>query len=212
MKKILIGFVFLMLAAAVFAANVDRSVPERVDPSTAFTVTFTINPEGSLTAFDLADFVPSGWILNDWSVSGYSKSDVAYDSQTRDYQGKTRNGLHWSFTKPFGSPITLSYAMNAPALTGTYEFIAVWTYPGGFNSKTGNLVVGTAPTPPPTPSPPPAPTPISQPPSTPQPTPTGSNYNTIAVIVVLLIVVVGGYMYFRKPKGKSLSYDYSKSS
>ena len=91
MKKILFALAFLLLATSVFAANVDRSMPERVEPSTTFTVTFTINPEGTLSAFDLADFVPNGWTLNDWSVSGYARSDMAYDSQVREYQGKTRN-------------------------------------------------------------------------------------------------------------------------
>src|SRR3989338_2089147 len=152
MKKILFALAFLLLATSVFAASVDRSMPQRVDPSSTYTVTFTINPEGTLSAFDIADFVPSSWTLNDWSVSGYSRSDVTYDSQVREYQGQTRNGLHWALNKSFSNPVTLSYTMTAQASTGSYEFIAVWTYPGGFNSKTSSLTVGAAPSTPSTPT------------------------------------------------------------
>jgi len=203
MKKILFALAFLLLATSVFAANVDRSMPQRVDPSSTFTVTFTINPEGTLSAFDIADFVPSSWTLNDWSVSGYSRSDVTYDSQVREYQGQTRNGLHWALNKSFSSPITLSYTMTAPGITGTYEFIAVWTYPGGFNSKTSSLVVGTAapgPTPAPAPSPSPAPTPAPLPtPGTP-----GVPDYTVGLVILVIIIIAGAvYMLRRKPKKAS---------
>src|SRR3989338_1036954 len=152
MKKIIFAIALLLMAASVFAATADRSMPSRVDPSSEFTVSFTINPEGALTAFDLADFVPNGWNLNSWSVSGYSRSDVKFDSQVREYQGQTRNGLHWALNKSFSNPVTLSYTITAPASTGSYEFIAVWTYPGGFNSKTSSLTVGAAPSTPSTPT------------------------------------------------------------
>ena len=75
MKKIIL-LAFLLMASSVFAVTVDRSMPAQVSPSSAFTISFTINPEGSLNAFDMSDFIPNGWTLNDWSVSCYAKSDV----------------------------------------------------------------------------------------------------------------------------------------
>jgi len=198
MKKIIL-LMFLLLATSVFAASVDRSMPERVEPSTTFTVTFTINPEGTLSAFDIADFVPNGWTLNEWSVSGYARSDVAYDSQVREYQGKMRNGLHWALNKSFSAPVTLSYTMNAPASQAVYEFIAVWTYPGGFNSKTSNLRVETA-LPPPSPSPSPSPTPSPSPAPSPTQQP-AADYTAGLVILVIVIIAGGAYMILR-PKAK----------
>lgn len=210
MKKIIL-LAFLLMASSVFAVTVDRNMPAQVNPSSSFTVAFTINPEGSLNTFDMSDFVPNGWNLNDWSVSGYAKSDVTYDSRVMDYQGATRNALHWKFSKVFSSPVTLSYTMTAPATTGTYELIAVWVYSGGFNSKTTNLNVATV-TPTPTPTPTPQPQPTPQPTPTPTPTPTPSptptpttspvNTNYTIVIVVILIVIVAGYFFLKKPKGK----------
>lgn len=143
MKKIILIFAaFLLFSTTAFAVAVDRNMPSSASPSSSFTVSFSINPEGALTAFDLADFVPSTWTVADWSVSGYTKSDVAFDSQLISYQGATRNGLHWKFSKPLSSAITLSYTMAAPSSVGTYELIAVWTYPGGFNTKSSSLSVG----------------------------------------------------------------------
>ncbi|MEK6888246.1 MAG: hypothetical protein AABX14_04860 [Candidatus Aenigmatarchaeota archaeon] len=210
MKKIIL-LAFLLMASSVFAVSVDRSMPAQVDPSSTFTVSFTINPEGSLNAFDMSDFVPNGWTLNswsgldDWSVSGYAKSDVTYDNKIMDYQGATRNGLHWKFNKTFSSPITLSYTTTAPATTGTYELIAIWVYSGGFNSKTASLNVGTV-TPTPTTPTPTTPTPTTPTPTTPTPTPTptptGSDYTI--VIVVILIILVAGYFFMKKPKSKKI--------
>ncbi|MBI4170160.1 MAG: hypothetical protein HY514_00560 [Candidatus Aenigmarchaeota archaeon] len=205
-KLIIIISVFLLLSTPAFAVSVDRNMPSVVDPSSAFTVSFTINPEGSLTAFDLADFVPNGWNLNDWSVSGYSRSDVTFDSQVRDYQGKTRNGLHWKFSKAFSSPITLAYTMTAPAATGGYEFIAVWTYPGGFNSRAASLLVATVvteqivpPQPSPSPTPPQEPQPIQQPLFPEQP----STNMTFAYLVVLLIIILAGaYWHYSRPRSR----------
>ena len=211
MKKIFVLFAFLLMASSVFAVTVDRSMPTQVNPSSAFTISFTINPEGSLNAFDMSDFIPNGWTLNDWSVSGYTKSDVTYDNKIMDYQGATRNGLHWKLSKTFSSPVTLSYTMTSPATTGTYELIAIWVYSGGFNSKTANLNVGTVapiPTPSPTPTPTPTPTPIPTP--SPTPTPTGSDY-TVVIVVVILIILVLGYFFMKKPKSKSkTSYAFKK--
>ncbi|MBI3190126.1 hypothetical protein HYZ41_00320 [archaeon] len=144
MKKIMIAvLMFVLMGTAAFAVTVDRSMPSSVDPSSSFTVSFNINPEGTLTGFDLADFVPNGWNLNDWSVTGYLKSDITYDSQSKEYQGATRNVLHWKFNKNMTSAATLTYTMSAPSTTGTYDLIALWLYPGGFNSKTSSLAVGT---------------------------------------------------------------------
>lgn len=207
MKKILF-LALLVMSTAVFAASVDRSMPERVEPSTTFTATFTINPEGTLSAFDLADFVPNGWNLNDWSVSGYSKSDVVYDSQVREYQGKTRNGLHWAFKKPLNAPVTLSYTMTAPAAQGTYEFIAVWTYPSGFNSKTSSLRVETAlPSQPSTPTQPTTPTSPTTPTAPTTPTtpgqPSAPNYTVGLVILVIIIIAGAAYMLRNKKKKRA---------
>lgn len=142
MKKIILILAFLVMSSYAFAVTVDRSMPQRADPSSTFTVSFTVNPEGALSAFDMADFVPDSWKVKDWSVSGYSKSDVSFESQVREYQSKQRNGLHWKFSKNLTGAVTLAYTMDAPAAAGTYEFIAVWTYPGGFGSRPAVLAVG----------------------------------------------------------------------
>lgn len=204
MKKIILAI--LLLSSLAFAVSVDRSMPSRVDPSSGFTVSFTVNPEGSLSSFDLVDFVPSGWNLNSWDISGYSKSDVTFDSKVLDYQGKTRNGLHWKFSKNLTSAATLSYTMTAPATTGSYEFIAVWTYPGGFNSKTTSLTVGQeAPPAPPQPAPveQPAEQPTSQPeqPTPPQPAPAAPT-NTWLYAAIFLIIVAAIYWFSKMSKKK----------
>lgn len=191
--------VFSVLASTAFAVSVDRSMPDRVDPSSVFTVKFTINPEGTLSAFDLVDFVPQGWAPNDWSVSGYDKANISYETQDREYQGKTRTGLHWKFNAPLSSPVTLSYTMTAPAAAATYEFIGVWTYPGGFSSKPANLLVGAAPSPAPSPSPSPTPSPAPSP--APSPSPVQEDNTRWIIVALAIVVVVGAVYYMKKPKG-----------
>ncbi len=209
-KIIITIMAILLMTAPAFAVSVDRSMPASVDPSSTFTVSFTINPEGSLTAFDLADFVPNGWNLNDWSVSGYSKSDVTFDSQVRDYQGKTRNGLHWKFSKAFSSAVTLTYTMTAPAAAGSYEFIAVWTYPGGFNSKPASLNVAPAPTQPSQPAQPSQPEQPQPQPTPPQPPeaptspeqPVSPNMTFVYLVILLIIILAGAYWHFSRPRSR----------
>src|SRR3989338_2340819 len=116
----------VVLSTAVFALTVDRSMPSSVAPSSSYTVSFTVNPEGSLTGFDLADFIPNGWTISSWDVSGYAKSDISYETQVKEYQSKTRNALHWKFNKVLSSNIVLTYTATAPAATGSYEFISLW--------------------------------------------------------------------------------------
>ncbi len=201
MKQPITVIAFLLMASIAFAVNVDRSMPSSVSPSSAFTVSFTINPEGTLSAFDLADFIPSDWNPNDWSVSDYDKSGVTYDSKVIDYQGRSRNGLHWKFNKTFSSPITLSYTITSPASTGNYEFIAVWTYPGGFNSKSAALSVATPPAQPPAQEQPPVEEPEQAPEQAPGPPRERPDYTIGIIAIILILVIIGaGYMFARKPK------------
>ncbi|MDI6721100.1 MAG: hypothetical protein QMD85_01825 [Candidatus Aenigmarchaeota archaeon] len=154
MKKMLFILAIILVAAVVYAANVSvsRSFPSMVDPNGVLTVSVVITPGEQIAGFDIAEFIPRDWSVASWDVAGYSKNDVSMDSQSREYGGKTYKAYHWAFKKAFSTVTTLTYTINVPVSSGTFNFASVWTYPGGFSSDTKILTVATAP-------------PVQQPPS-----------------------------------------------
>jgi len=140
MRKLFVFLIFFLLAIASAATvEVTRTFSE-TEPGGTMTVTFSFEPSGSITGFDLADLIPVSFAATDWSATGYAKVDISFDSSTRDYSGETFRALHWKFNKPFSSKVTLTYTISSvPA--GDHKFLAIWTYPGGFNQEEETAVV-----------------------------------------------------------------------
>ncbi len=137
----------LALCAPAFAdPAVERSGQVANLPGSSFPVAFTISAGDSpLSAFDLAEFVPSGWTITNWSISGYPKDHISIDTRSRSYQGKVYNAYHWKFSSEFANSIVLSYQLSIPsgAQNGSeHSVVTLWIYPGGFNSKTTAIRIG----------------------------------------------------------------------
>jgi len=171
--------------------SVVRNMENKVEPNSVLTVSFSITPKETISGFDLVDFVPEGWPIRDWSVSGYDRSDVIFESVVKEYQGKTRNANHWKFNKEISkeTTLTLTYNLDVPVSSGSYEFKGVWTYPGGFNSDSRTLSVEVSQT---------TTQPTTTQPTTTQPTTTQPTtkkrplpkWPLILVIVVLILVFI----------------------
>ena len=148
MNKIIIisamMMVFFVPIALGEAVSVSRNMPDRVDPNGALTVSFSISPSETLKGFDLADLIPLNWAISDWSVTGFNKADITFDSKTQSYLGSSYAANHWKFNKNLTSPATVTYTISVPVSSGSYDFVGIWTYPGGFNSDKKTLSVATA--------------------------------------------------------------------
>lgn len=140
---VLISFAYPALAADV---TVSRSMPDRVNPLGTLTVSFSISPSTTLSNFDLAELMPQTWSIKDWSVSGFDKNNVALDTQTsQSFMGATYKGYHWKFNATLGSAVTLTYTLDVPVSSGSYNFVGIWTHAGGFDKDEKTLSVAVAP-------------------------------------------------------------------
>lgn len=181
--------------------TVSRSMPSRVDPQGTLAVTFSINPTKTLTNFDLAELIPPTWSIKEWSVSGYDKNDVTFDSQeSQTFLGSTYKGYHWKFNKALSSSASLTYTLNVPVSSGDYKFVGITTYPGGFNKDESTLTVATAP-----------PTTVTTPPTTLETTTTQpvskGKTNTLVITVVLIAIIAIFYLMMRKNTRKQQHHE-----
>lgn len=149
LASVFVVFISLALFANVALAAdvaVSRSMPGRVDPLGTLTVSFSITPAKTLTAFDLAELIPQTWSIRDWSVSGFDKSKITMDTQSaQSFMDGTYKGYHWTFSGGISSAATLSYTLDVPVSSGSYAFVGIWTYPGGFDKDEKTLTVAVAP-------------------------------------------------------------------
>lgn len=140
--------VFISISYPVFAADVtvSRSMTDRVDPLGTLTVSFSISPSKTLNNFDLAELMPQAWSIKDWSVSGFDKSNIALETQTsQSFMAATYKGYHWKFNAALSSAVTLTYTLDVPVSSGSYKFVGIWTYAGGFDKDEKTLSVAVAP-------------------------------------------------------------------
>jgi hypothetical protein len=147
-KILIMTFAMIFIIGAVYAADVSvsKSFPSRVDPNGVLTATFTITPSAATAGFDLAELIPAGWAIASWDVSNYQKSSITTDTKTQNYGGKDYAAYHWKFSDNMTSTITFTYTINVPVSSGSYDFVSIWTYPGGFSSDKKTLSVAAAPT------------------------------------------------------------------
>ena len=177
-----ISVILLSFAYPAFAADVSvsRSMPSRVDPQGTLTVSFTITPTGTLSNFDLAELIPRDWSIKDWSVSGIDRSSVALDTQeSQAFMGSIYKGYHWDFNADISSAVTLTYTLDVPVSSGSYKFVGIWTYAGGFEKDEKTLSVAVAPT-----------TTTTVPTTTTTTRPTGFPGGTVGLIVVAVIIIL----------------------
>ncbi len=122
--------------------SVSKSMPSRVDPEGTLTTTYTITPTGTVTGFDMAELMPVDWEISSWDISGYSKDDIETSIQdSQEFMGSTYDGYHWEFTDDLTSAVTLTYTINVPVSSGNYDFVSIYTYPGGFEKDENTLSV-----------------------------------------------------------------------
>jgi hypothetical protein len=196
LASVFVVFISLALFANVALAAdvaVSRSMPDRVDPLGTLTVSFSITPAKTLTAFDLAELIPQTWSVKDWSVSGFDKSKITMDTQsTQSFMGGTYKGYHWTFNANLSSAATLTYTLDVPVSSGSYTFVGIWTYAGGFDKDEKTLTVATAPA---TTTLPPAVTTTAPAPAVTTTTLPGGglqlgDYTIIIVVIVLIAAIV----------------------
>jgi hypothetical protein len=134
----------LLIIAPAFSADatIERTSPPAALPGTSIQVSLKIIPGGSFSSFDVAELVPSGWLITSWSIAGYPSESVQVDTRSRTYQGKVYNAYHWKLSAPISSEAVLTYSLSIPSsaqLDSTESFVTIWTSPSGFGSKDGSI-------------------------------------------------------------------------
>lgn len=202
MKKIFsILFALLLVASVALAADVavTKDMPNTIGPNEVLTVTFTIKPgTEAITNFDLAELLPQGWTVSEWSVTGIAKDDVTFDAQDQTWREATYSGNHWEFDE-ISSDVTVTYKTTTGS-EAEYNIIAIWTWPGGYDKAERELTVGT-PTGDETPTPPPSTTPTDTTPTeTTTPTEQPMDWTWIIVGIVIVVIIIGAVYYFNAKK------------
>jgi hypothetical protein len=124
MKLIAYAVVFLLIASLAMAADMSRSMPDKVSPGDTITVTFPVSGMEVGKQVALSEVVPAGWKISDWTVSGSKEAKAAVT-----FAEKTGGEYQWSFTASSESP-SVSYTLKVPSTAlGSYNFDAVYILP-----------------------------------------------------------------------------------
>ncbi len=143
-KRLLLITLILIVALPIAFGDVmfKREMPSAVEVTNTVNVSIEFKSTKQINAFDVIEFVPLGWEIEEWKVYNYDEDAVVLESlPSYQYQGKTRTAYHWSFRDGLGpSQVLLVYTLKAKE-PGSQEFISVWTYPGGFDTSTSIMSV-----------------------------------------------------------------------
>lgn len=210
MKKILIFFmVFVLMASAVLAGTVSRSMPSRIQPGQTLTVTLSVSGATAGKLFTLEDVIPAGLKIKEWKVTGAQEAKEAISTRETD------NRFGWSFTSA-SDTASVEYKIDLSGAEASYSFgKIVWFDPNGQgtesssptltvatircgdsvcegNENSDNCVQDC-----------PKPAPPTQPPTAVAPAPSRLSTTAIAWIIVAVIVVLAavGYFMMQKKKG-----------
>lgn len=124
MKLIAYPVIFLLIAGIAMAADMSRSMPDKVSPGDTITVAFSVSGMEVGKQVALSEVVPSGWKITDWAVSGSQEAKSAVT-----FAEKTSGEYQWSFTASSASP-SLSYTLKVPSTAlGSYNFDGVYILP-----------------------------------------------------------------------------------
>jgi len=138
---LIIAFSFLVLSSAC-AVSITKDVPNLVKGGEA---TVKLIVSNNVDKLDIAEFIPSDWVISNWGVSGIPKENVVMENyDDYDYLGKTYNMYHWSISDQ-SSDFSIEYQM-IPQQTGKFKFITLWFSPDGFDSDEKTLTVNSAKT------------------------------------------------------------------
>ena len=126
MKKIMVFLViFALMATAVLAGTVSRSMPSRIQPGQTLTVTLSISGATAGKLFTLEDVIPAGLTIKEWTVTGSQEAKEAINTREKD------NHFGWSFTPTSGNA-AVEYKIDLPNTEATYTFgKVVWFDPSG---------------------------------------------------------------------------------
>jgi hypothetical protein len=143
LKKIIFLIVISLLVISISAAEIDvsRTASESIQVNEPYTATLKT---GTVTysQFDIAELLPVGWELVDWSVSG-NASAVNFEHSTTSYIGSVREVYKWSFSEAAANGIELGYTA-IPRRAGSFNITTMLTYssPAGFSSAENKIFVG----------------------------------------------------------------------
>jgi hypothetical protein len=139
MKLVIYPVIFLMVVGLAFAADMSRSMPDKIQPGETLTVTFSVSGMEAGQEVALSEILPSGWSIKSWDVTGSQEAKTAIT-----YKQKTGNEHQWSFTASTANP-SISYTAVVPSnAAGNYEFDAVYMLPpANMNNLKKTLVVRT---------------------------------------------------------------------
>jgi hypothetical protein len=143
LKKIIFLIVVSLLVISISAADIgiSRTASEPVQVNEPYTATLKT---GAVTysQFDIAELLPVGWELVDWSASG-NASAVKFEHSTTSYIGSVREVYKWSFSEAAANGVEVKYTA-IPRRAGSFNITTMTTYssPAGFSSAENKIFVG----------------------------------------------------------------------
>ncbi|MFH0961745.1 MAG: hypothetical protein V1820_03620 [archaeon] len=137
------------VASAATSVSFEFTGPDGILPGKTGAYRATISPNEAVSGFDLAVLVPSGWSIDSWSASGYSRSAITLDTRSRSYRGLPYTAYHWKFANALSAGENISFSLNVKvpeteAIGTRKEISAIWTNPSGFGTENRNVSIASA--------------------------------------------------------------------
>lgn len=124
----------ILVLMAIPFAMADVSVNHFVEESHSgepIYVHAVVRADANTSMFDIGEFIPETWTIEDWSVQNYDKAEVLFSSEQGEFLGNEYNINHWTFDK-LTHDIILDFKIS-PKSAGNYELVSLWFYPDGFD-------------------------------------------------------------------------------
>jgi len=131
--------ILLVISSALANVSLIRDVKTlEKDKETMITLVVSNDETSKL---DIAELIPVGWGISDWSTIGISKSNVNMENyDNHGYMGSSYNMYHWEIDGANSKGFSITYKLT-PKETGDFNVVSILVYPGGFESKDSTITV-----------------------------------------------------------------------
>lgn len=138
---ILLVLISLLASPALSKVSVNKSAPQVIDVGAKGLVLVEIEANASISSLDIVESMPLPATIEEWSVSGYDDSMVAFEARQDGDGTKYR----WTFRQGFspGEKATISYFFTYPK-EGEVNLSTIYIYPSGFERIVSTVKVSEA--------------------------------------------------------------------
>jgi uncharacterized protein YebE (UPF0316 family) len=129
MKTYLIIMIMLCMIVLSSSYAVTLTKESQTTSNKEIIVKLVINNSDNTKSIDVAEFLPAGWHVTNWTVTGISGDKITIaDSKYMD----NFNIFHWALRNIDSKNFVIEYSTK-PQTSGNFRLASIWFYPGGFN-------------------------------------------------------------------------------